>query len=241
MAVWNKLVTALRGAAHEAGEAVTDSQALRILDQEIRDADNDLNKSKEALAEIMAKQKLAAGKLQQTLAKVAEYEGYAVKALETSDEALALEVAGKVAVLEVQRDEEESQLSAYTQSMDQLRGAIQTAQTNIKRLKQQADTVKATESVQRAQATVAGRYTGSQSRVQNALDSLERIKQKQAERGARLQSASELAQDSSEDALDAKLRAAGITPQAGNAQTVLERLKAQRSAVHSGSSEGKPA
>ena len=100
-----------------------------------------------------------------------------------------------------------------------------------KRLKQQADTVKATESVQRAQATVAGRYAGSQTRVQSALDSLERIKQKQAERGARMESAAELARDSSEDALDAKLRAAGITPQAGNAQSVLERLKAQRAAA----------
>ena len=230
MSVWNKLVTALRGAAHEAGEAVTDSQALRILDQEIRDADNDLNKSKEALAEIMAKQKLAAGKLQATRLKIAEYEGYAIKALETSDEALALEVAGKVAVLETQRDEEESQNTAYSQSVEELRTAIQTAQSNIKRLKQQADTVKATESVQRAQATVAGRYTGSQSRVQNALDSLERIKQQQAERGARLQSAAEISRDGSEDVLDAKLRAAGITPQQGSAQTVLERLKAQQQA-----------
>lgn len=231
MAIWNKLVTALRGAAHEAGEAVTDSQALRILDQEIRDADNDLNKSKEALAEIMAKQKLAAGRLQQTRAKVAEYEGYAVKALDTSDEALALEVAGKVAVLETQQGEEQAQLDAYTQSVEQLRAAIQTAQANIKRLKQQADTVKATESVQRAQATVASRYTGSQSRVQTALDSLERIKQKQAERGARLQSAAEIAQSSSEDALDAKLRAAGIVASQASAQSVLERLKAQRGAA----------
>ena len=230
MTVWNKLVTALRGAAHEAGEAVTDSQALRILDQEIRDADNDLNKSKEALAEIMAKQKLAAAKLQSTHAKLGEYEGYALKALEANDDALALEVAGKVAVLETQRNEEESQVAAYTQSVEQLRSAIQTAQSNIKRLKQQADTVMATESVQRAQATVAGRYTGSQSRVQNALDSLERIKQKQAERGARMESAAELARDSTEDALEAKLRAAGITPQAGDASTVLARLKAQRAA-----------
>lgn len=228
MAVWNKLVTALRGAAHEAGEAVTDSQALRILDQEIRDADNDLSKSREALAEIMAKQKLAAGKLQTTQSRLAEYEGYTVKALDTGDETLALEVAGKVALLEAQRDEEQAQLRAFTLSVEQLREAIQTAQTNIRRLKQQADTVKATESVQRAQATVAGRYTGSQSRVQTALDSLERIKQKQAERGARLQSAAELAQDGTEDALDAKLRAAGIAPQAGDARTVLERLKAQR-------------
>ncbi|MDR2336353.1 PspA/IM30 family protein [Diaphorobacter ruginosibacter] len=231
MAVWNKLVTALRGAAHEAGEAVTDSQALRILDQEIRDADNDLNKSKEALAEIMAKQKLAASRLQATQLKIGEYEGYALKALETNDETLALEVAGKVSLLEAQQAEEESQLAAYTQSVDELRHAIQAATTNIKRLKQQADTVKATESVQRAQATVAGRYTGSQSRVQNALDSLERIKQKQAERGARLQSAAELAREGSEDALDAKLRAAGITPQQGNAQSVLERLKAQKASA----------
>ena len=234
MTVWNKLVTALRGAAHEAGEAVTDSQALRILDQEIRDADNDLNKSKEALAEIMAKQKLATTKLQTTHAKLGEYEGYALKALEANDDALALEVAGKVAVLETQRNEEESQVAAYTQSVDQLRSAIQNAQSNIKRLKQQADTVKATESVQRAQATVAGRYTGSQSRVQTALDSLERIKQKQAERGARMESAAELAKDGNEDALDAKLRAAGITPGAGNAQSVLERLKAQRAGAKSG-------
>lgn len=228
MTVWNKLVTALRGAAHEAGEAVTDSQALRILDQEIRDADNDLNKSKEALAEIMAKQKLAAGQLQATHARIGEYEGYALKALETNDDALALEVAGKVALLEAQRDQEEAQFAAFTGSVDQLRAAIQAAQTNIRRLKQQADTVKATESVQRAQATVAGRYTGSQSRVQTALDSLERIKQKQAERGARMESAAELARDSGEDALDAKLRAAGITSGEANAQSVLERLKAQR-------------
>ena len=231
MTIWNKLVTALRGAAHEAGEAVTDSQALRILDQEIRDADHDLNQSRSALAEIMAKQKLCAGKLGLTRDRIAEYEGYAVKALDSSDEALALEVAGKVAALEAQRDEEQSQLEAYTQSVEQLRAAIQTAQTHIRRLKQQADAVKATESVQRAQATVAGRHAGSQTRVQSALDSLERIKQKQAERGARMESAAELARDSSEDVLDAKLRAAGISPQTGNAQSVLERLKMQRVAA----------
>lgn len=228
MTVWSKLITALRGAAHEAGEAVTDGQALRILDQEIRDADRDLNKSKEALAEIMAKQKLATQQLNATQAKIAEYEGYALKALETNDDALALEVAGKVAVLEAQRDQEQSQLAAFTQSVEQLRTAIQTAQTNISRLKQQADTVKATESVQRAQATVAGRYTGSQSRVQNALDSLERIKSKQAERSARMESAAELAREGTEDALESRLRAAGITPVQNNAQSVLERLKAQR-------------
>lgn len=56
MTVWSKLLSALRGGANEVGEAIVDSQALRILDQEIRDADVELRKSREALASIMARQ-----------------------------------------------------------------------------------------------------------------------------------------------------------------------------------------
>lgn len=231
MSVWSKLITALRGGAHEAGEAIVDTQALRILDQEIRDADADLRKSKEALAEIIAKEKLARGKAEQSAAKIAEYEGYAVKALERGDEALALEVSGKIAALEQARDEEQTQAQQFAASATQLRQAIAQAESHIRRLKQQADTVKATENVQRAQATVAERYSGSESRVQTALQSLERIKQKQAERGARLQAAAELAQEGSEDALQQRLREAGITPDVSSASAVLARLKAQRGSV----------
>ena len=61
MTVWSKLLSALRGGANEVGEAIVDSQALRILDQEIRDADVELRKSREALASIMARHRLAQG------------------------------------------------------------------------------------------------------------------------------------------------------------------------------------
>ena len=230
MNVWNKLITALRGGAHEAGEALIDGQALRILDQEIRDADADLRKSKEALAEIIAKEKLARAKTEKTTTQLAEYEGYAIRALESSDEALALEVAGKVATLEARLQEEQGQAGQFADSASALRQAIAQAEAHIRRLKQQADTVKATENVQRAQAAVAERYSGSESRVQTALDSLERIKQKQAERGARLQAAAELAREGSEDPLDARLRQAGITPSAQSAAAVLARLKARSAA-----------
>jgi len=89
MNVWSKLLTALRGGANEAGEALVDSQALRILDQEIRDADLELRQSREALAEIMARQKLASERVGKGEAKVAEYEQYALKALAADNEALA--------------------------------------------------------------------------------------------------------------------------------------------------------
>ena len=100
MNVWSKLLTALRGGANEMGEAVVDSQALRILDQEIRDADLELRRSREALAEIMAKQKLAAERVAKVAAQVAEYEKYALKALQAGNQSLAHEVAEKIAQLE---------------------------------------------------------------------------------------------------------------------------------------------
>ena len=165
MNVWSKLLTAMRGGAQEAGEALVDSQALRILDQEIRDADAELHRSREALANIMAKQKLAADKLSKVSARIAEYEQYALKALESGNETLAREVAEKIAGLENEAKLESEQAEAYANSVANLRQAVQQAEGNIKRLKQQVDVVKATESVQKAQLAVSQRYGGSQAKM----------------------------------------------------------------------------
>ena len=59
MNIWAKMMTALRGGANEAGEAIVDSQALRILDQEVRDASEELKQSKDSLAELIARHKLS--------------------------------------------------------------------------------------------------------------------------------------------------------------------------------------
>jgi phage shock protein A len=226
MNVWSKLLTALRGGVNEAGEAVVDSQALRILDQEIRDADSELCKAKEALAEIMAKQKLAAERVNKATKAISEYEQYALQALEVGDEPLAKEVAAKIANLEAEQIAEREQADNYAESVAQLRKAVSQAEAHIKRLKQQVDTVKATESVQKAQMAVAQRYGGSQAKLHTAVESLERIKQQQAERAAKMEATAELAQASHVDeSLDAKLRAAGIVADDASADSVLARLK----------------
>ena len=48
MSVWKKLVTAVKGGATEAAQSVVDSQAIRILEQEIREAKEELRKSDHA-------------------------------------------------------------------------------------------------------------------------------------------------------------------------------------------------
>jgi len=228
MSVWSKMVTALRGNAHELGDALVDGNAMLILDQEIRDADEELKKSKQALAEIMAKQKLAAEKVANVGKKLEEYEGYVIRALDKGDESLAEEVAAKVAAIEEELDGEKSVEAGYAGSVDTLRKSVTQAEGQLKRLKQQADTVKATESVQKAQSAVAARYSGTDSKMRTATDSLERIKQKQAERSARMSAAAEMAADETTDELADKLRAAGITSSAHSAQAVLERIKAKK-------------
>lgn len=225
MNLWSKMLTALRGGMNEAGEAVVDTQALRILDQEVRDASGELKLSKESLVAIIAQQKVAEQKVNTLKASITEYEGYAIKALEKNDDVLALEIAEKIAELENLQVSESEAVDGFSASANSLKAAIASADNNIKRLKQQIDTVKATESVQRAQESVSQRYAGSNTKLQTAMDSLERIKQKQTLNAAKLQAAEELHANTSEQSLQDKLHKAGIANQGQQAKDVLERLK----------------
>lgn len=225
MNIWAKMMTALRGGVNEAGEAIVDSQALRILDQEVREASQALQDSKNSLAEIMARQKVAEEKVAGLKKQIEEHEGYAVKALEKGDEGLAHEVAEKIADLENQSTQERESAAGFSVSADQMRTAIKQTERNLKRLKQQVDTVKANENVQRAQAAVAERHSGSHSKMRTAMDSLDRIKEKQALKSAQMAAASELAEDTSEASLQAKLEDAGIAARGNSADDILERLK----------------
>lgn len=153
MGVWGKLITTLKGGEHDVGEVIVDKQALRILDEEIQDEDQELRKLKESLTEIIEKQKLAGERVKQTQAKIDEYEGYAFKALEVNDEKLAHEVAEKIATLEAMFEADRDAETAFSESAANLRSAINKSEANIKHLKQQIDTLKATGSMQKAQVT----------------------------------------------------------------------------------------
>ena len=233
MNVWSKLVTAVRGGVNDLGEGVVDSQALRILDQEIRDADEELKKSREALASMMARQKMADEAVKKLDNKISEYEVYALKALDMGNEILGLEVAEKLAGLEVERNDEADRLADMAESVASLRKTVTQAENNIKRLRQQVDTIRATESVQKAQMTVARRQGGSDAKLQTALESLERIKRRQERAAAEIGAYNSMSDDNKDESLDAKLRAAGIIVSEVSAESVLARLQEKKAATES--------
>jgi len=228
MGILGKLITALRGKAHEVGEELVDMQAIRILEQEIRDAEEELRKAERALTTILAKEKLQQEKVADLQSSIAEYEQVALAALDKGEEALAQEVAAKIAELEAQLETEQALLEDFRKTAGQLRLTIRKTRQNIQKFKQQIDTIKATEAVQKAQMTIASHHVGTQSRLQEATSTLERIKARQKLRAAELEAASELAAEESGDALKARLKAAGLLEGAPSAQAVLTRLQQKK-------------
>lgn len=226
MSVWRKLVTAVKGGATEAAQNVVDSQAIRILEQEIREAKEELRKSDHARTQILAKCKLAQQKVDSLKASISQYEEHARKAIDT-DRQLALDCAQKVSDLTAELEGEQAYLDQFTQSEKQLAGNISQAKGNLKRLEQQVDMVKATESVQKAQVAVSSRHMGANSKMKTATESLSRIQEKQKLKNAELEAAEELANDESSDDLEKRLAEAGIHGGKSSADDELKRILGQ--------------
>jgi phage shock protein A len=205
MSVLGKLFTLFRGTANEAGQAVVDANALKILDQETRDAQTGLNRSRDDLAKLMGQRKLKADGAAANRRKLAEYDGYMQTALQKNDQGLQLEVAQRIADMESKLGEDDKLIAEYDASIEKLRAAVAQGERGLERLRAQIDTVRATESVQRAQATIAARHSGTNAKMRTALDSLERIKQRQAETGAQIEAADQLQSEQGDEGLKKRL------------------------------------
>ena len=228
MSIFGKIITALRGGASEAGEAIVDANATRIFAQEIRDAENHLTKAKRDLTGIMAKQMQAQRELDRIKRSITEHEGYAVSALNKGDESLAMEVAEKISTLEVELSEQQTSFDSYEKGAIRLKELVKGTERQLADYQRQLSMVKTTESVQKATAAITDNFSNSNSKLLNAKQSLERIKAKQQDFDDRLQASEDLADEGSDKSLKDKLAQAGIGEQQTNASSVLERLKAKQ-------------
>jgi len=225
MNILAKILTLFRGAATEAGQAIVDNNATRILDQEIRDAQSASVRAKEELTRMMAQQKIAADKLEAKRAKKSEYENHIGRLLAQGDQDLAREVAGKVAALENEITGEATTLTALEGTVVKLHASIKSADRRIESLQQQVDQVKANESVLRAQSAIAARHSGQNTKLRTALDSLDRVKSRQAEQAAQIEAANTLAETDGDGDLQRRLAAAGVVSGQSSADDVLARFQ----------------
>jgi phage shock protein A len=228
MSIFKKLFTAVRGAATEAGEAIVDSQALRIMDQEIHDAENELKKSKEGLTTVMAQKMATERQVKEKSAAIDENEGYAVKALEKGDEGLAIEIAEKIAELSNELEPLKALLEGQIESVNQLKKTIKQTEKRLQSTKREVALIKSTQSVQKAQEAIAATHSGSTSAMSSAMESMQRIKARQQEKSDKMKAALALESEGGDGDLKAKMAAAGITSSGASGNAILEKLKARQ-------------
>lgn len=228
MGIFNKLISAVRGGATEVGEAIVDSQAIRILDQELRDAKTALTDAKTNLTSIMAEKMGVERKVKDLNEKIQEHEGYAMQAINKGDESLAMDVATKIADFEQELTIQKGIQDGYESKVMVLKKMIRQTERNIQAMDREVSVVKTTEKVQKANELAAAKFSGSNSSLTNATDSLQRIKARQQKREDQSAAAMELEAETTGDDLKARLKNAGIVDSDSSGSSVLERLKKQK-------------
>jgi len=225
-----KIFTAFRGGAREAGEAIVDANSIRILEQEIKDAENHIAKAKQDLTTIMAKEMQSNREIERLKKQIEEYEGYAIEALNKGNENLATEIAEKIASLEPELNLQEETKSSFSAHADRLKDLVKKTERQLGEHKRQLVMVKTTDSVQKATSAISDNFTNSNSKMMSATDSLQRIKQKQKDFDDKLKAAEALEEENSDTSLEAKMKQAGIGAETSSASSVLDRIKAKKGA-----------
>ncbi len=226
MSTWSKIFTAIRGGVNEAAESVADNQAMRILDQEIRDAEQSLRQARSDLAGIMASNKSVARRLEENRAKETRDSDSARSAVAAGRMDLAQGLAQRIATMrsEVQRDQEE--LDRLLPRQQQMLRTIQDTEARITQMKREVENVKANESLLKAQSAIAHSQSGINTRLGSAVESLERIKKRQEMTAGRIEAGAELAALENGNDLDRQLREAGIGGSSQSADDILKQLMA---------------
>ena len=228
---WMKtILDGIRGKANDTGEAIASDPSIAIpaMEQSIRDAEGRIDKSKNALTDLMAQEKLTAKAIADIEADIAEYEGYAVAASEKEDEGLLNELIDKIGETEGQLGEQRAVHDSLITSVAELKATIAETERGINSMKVEIKTIKATEDAQRAALEVSAKHSGASSSTRLAAERMQRIKEKQAERKAKMEAAKEIESTTGDGALKDRLAKAGIGAKNSNRDDILARINSKK-------------
>lgn len=221
-----KLSTLFRAYEADAGQAVIDAHALKILEQELRDAAAGVGDATRELTGLMAREMADERAHNAADRRAREHEAHALKALEKGDEALARQCADVVAAAEAERDRYGRNLAAARRHIVGLRAGIAKADARIGEIRRELLAARSRAALQRATGALSQSSRGVSSALAAAEETLARITDLQVDATDRAAAAELLADEKSGDSLRRKLSEAGIAaPAPHTADAVLARLK----------------
>lgn len=224
MNMLKKIVTVLRSGVREFSEAIIDKNAIQILAQEIHAQEAAVAQAKDTLTEVMAGETQAARKITLLTDNIKRHERNAAQAIAMGDDALALEIAGKIAEYEHESRELHGVLENYKTSLTALKDHIRQTEKAIQENKRELSVIQTTDNLQRAHSALNKTLNNNLSKASAARESLTRIRERQRRTDDKMSAAAQLAQESSDTPLKERLAQAGITHINSQASDVLSRL-----------------
>lgn len=218
-----KLFTLVRGRSADASQSFLDANAIALLRQQMRDAANGVDKSRKAIAVIMAYAQREKTSLAAINDKITDLETRACDALAKDREDLALEAATTIANLEAERDATQITIETYSTEITRLRSDLSQSEALLGELKRGQRIVEATSKTQKLRGNSPAT---SQANLSDASATLERLQERQSQSKETMKALAELSASDSADSLSDRLAAAGMgAPKSTSAEDVLKRLK----------------
>lgn len=223
MSVWGKLITAFKGHANNAAEAVHDANLMTILEQEVREAKDAISAAKDEKARMAANRRLKERSVGELMGEIERRTEAARTAKGQGDEALAVEIIESILKLRDKAEADQALFDQYKATEERMDSTIRQSENKIETLQRKMESAKANEALIKAQKAASTNTTASDGKLASAVDSLSRLEQRQAEQQAILEAAEEEARLESGADLEAKIKALE-NPGRSDVQALLEKL-----------------
>lgn len=181
MSPFKNLFQRLQDSMDELSDALSGtSTAERLLDTDIRQLDDNLHNWRQQAAALKAQRISTSEHIRDHAARIRALEADALDALRARRTSAARELAERIAGVQTEKADAKLRLTDLQTHEKQLLHVIDQGESKLRRLKHQLDTLRASESLQRAQATVAKRQSDTAAHPETAMASAKRVRQKRA-------------------------------------------------------------
>ena len=220
--------TLVRGTVAEIENQVFDANAIRLLEQQIRDAASALEQARRELACVMARQSSESRAVAALGARIAELESGGIAALRDGAEDLAGEVAAVIAATEDERRERQEAVRRLDGDLVRLRHLADEGRRRLTDLRRGLELARTQEALNRAGASGRRAVASGSGALREAESTLARIREKHAGSRDVDEALDSLERETSGKGLDERLAKAGYgsRPQT-RPQSILERMRRQ--------------
>lgn len=224
--------TLVRGSIAEMEEVVFDANAVRLLEQQIREAATSLEHARRELACAMAHQSSERRAIEALTARITELEASGTAALRDGAENLAGEVATVIAAAEDERRDRIEAMRRFDGDIVRLRRVSDEGRRRLVDLRRGLELARAQEALNRAGASGRRAVASGTGALREAEGTLARIRERQADCREVDAALDALDRDAEGRGLDERLAKAGYGSRpATSAQSVLERMRSAASDV----------